>query len=168
MKIFKLTSVLFISTTIFMVGCNDSSSSSDNSMNMDNSSSSLTFMNFYARATQDEMSAAYGMIMNKTNNDINLTGVKITDKIIKGMAEMHQTTIKEGIASMAKIETLTIPANGSVTLEPGGLHIMLMKLQGPLIKGDPLSLSFNDSNNNDYAVILSIEKMAMDMDHGKH
>ena len=168
MKIFKLTSVLFISTTIFMVGCNDSSSSSDNSMNMDNSSSSLTFMNFYARATQDEMSAAYGMIMNKTNNDINLTGVKITDKIIKGMAEMHQTTIKEGIASMAKIETLTIPANGSVTLEPGGLHIMLMKLQGPLIKGDPLSLSFNDSNNNEYAVILSIEKMAMDMDHGKH
>ena len=168
MKIFKLTSVLFISTTIFMVGCNDSSSSSDNSMNMDNSSSSLTFMNFYARATQDEMSAAYGMIMNKTNNDINLTGVKITDKIIKGMAEMHQTTIKEGIASMAKIETLTIPANGSVTLEPGGLHIMLMKLQGPLIKGDHLSLSLNDSNNNEYAVILSIEQMAMDMDHGKH
>tara|TARA_B100001540_G_scaffold259654_1_gene238064 strand:- start:1152 stop:1658 length:507 start_codon:yes stop_codon:yes gene_type:complete len=168
MKIFKLTSALFISTTIFMVGCNDSSSSSDNSMNMDNSSSSLTFMNFYARATQDEMSAAYGMIMNKTNNDINLTGVKITDKIIKGMAEMHQTTIKEGIASMAKIEALTIPANGSVTLEPGGLHIMLMKLQGPLIKGDPLSLSFNDSNNNEYAVILSIEKIAMDMDHGKH
>ena len=64
MKIFKLTSALFISTTIFMVGCNDSSSSSDNSMNMDNSSSSLTFMNFYARATQDEMSAAYGLIMN--------------------------------------------------------------------------------------------------------
>tara|TARA_Y100000748_G_scaffold301586_1_gene302092 strand:- start:846 stop:1352 length:507 start_codon:yes stop_codon:yes gene_type:complete len=168
MKIFRLTSALFISTTIFMIGCNDSSSSSDNSMNMDNSSSSLTFMNFYARATQDEMSAAYGMIMNKTNNDINLTGVKITDKIIKGMAEMHQTTIKEGIASMAKIEVLTIPANGSVTLEPGGLHIMLMKLQGPLIKGDPLSLSFNDSNNNEYAVILSIEKMAMDMDHSKH
>ena len=168
MKIFKLTSALFISTTIFMIGCNDSPSSSDNSMNMDNSSSSLTFMNFYARATQDEMSAAYGMIMNKTNNDINLTGVKITDKIIKGMAEMHQTTIKEGIASMAQIESLTIPANGSVTLEPGGLHIMLMKLQGPLIKGDPLSLSFNDSNNNEYAVILSIEKIAMDMDHGKH
>tara|TARA_Y100000996_G_scaffold248060_1_gene195060 strand:+ start:386 stop:892 length:507 start_codon:yes stop_codon:yes gene_type:complete len=168
MKIFRLTSALFISTTIFMIGCNDSSSSSDNSMNMDNSSSSLTFMNFYARATQDEMSAAYGMIMNKTNNDINLKGVKITDKIIKGMAEMHQTTIKEGIASMAKIEVLTIPANGSVTLEPGGLHIMLMKLQGPLIKGDPLSLSFNDSNNNEYAVILSIEKMAMDMDHSKH
>ena len=168
MKIFKLTSALFISTTIFMIGCNDSPSSSDNSMNMDNSSSSLTFMNFYARATQDEMSAAYGMIMNKTNNDINLTGVKITDKIIKGMAEMHQTTIKEGIASMAQIESLTIPANGSVTLEPGGLHIMLMKLQGPLIKGDPLRLSFNDSDNNEYAVMLSIEKMAMDMDHIKH
>lgn len=168
MKIFRLTSALFISTTIFMIGCNDSSSSSDNSMNMDNSSSSLTFMNFYARATQDEMSAAYGMIMNKTNNDINLKGVKITDKIIKGMAEMHQTTIKEGIASMAKIEVLTIPANGSVTLEPGGLHIMLMKLQGPLIKGDPLRLSLNDSDNNEYAVMLSIEKMAMDMDHSKH
>ena len=168
MKIFKLTSALVISTTIFMIGCNDSPASSGNSMNMDNSSSSLTFMNFYARATQDEMSAAYGMIMNKTNNDINLTGVKITDKIIKGMAEMHQTTIKEGIASMAKIEALTIPANGSVTLEPGGLHIMLMKLQGPLIKGDPLSLSFNDSDNNEYAVLLSIENMAMDMDHSKH
>tara|TARA_B100000427_G_scaffold29520_1_gene21614 strand:+ start:322 stop:828 length:507 start_codon:yes stop_codon:yes gene_type:complete len=168
MKIFKLTSALFISTTIFMIGCNDSPSSSDNSMNMDNNASSLTFMNFYARATQDEMSAAYGMIMNKTNNDINLTGVKITDKIIKGMAEMHQTTIKEGIASMARIEALTIPANGSVTLEPGGLHIMLMKLQGPLIKGDSLQLSFNDSDNNEYAVMLSIEKMAMDMDHSKH
>lgn len=165
---FKFTIPVFIATAILIVGCNDSLPPSDNSMNMDNSSSSLTFMNFYARATQDEMSAAYGMIMNKTNDDINLTGVNITDQIIKGMAEIHQTTIKEGIASMSKIETLTIPANGSVTLEPGGFHIMLMKLQGPLIKGDPLSLSFNDSNNNEYAVILSIEKMAMDMDHSKH
>ena len=163
LSVFLITSSLLVS-----VSCHSSSSSEDGSMTINNQSDSLMFMSFYARATQDTMSAAYGMIMNKTNNDINLTGVKITDKIIKGTAEMHQTTIKEGIASMAKIEALTIPANGSVTLEPGGMHIMLMKLQGPLIKGDPLSLSFNDSNNNDYAVILSIEKMAMDMDHGKH
>ena len=65
LSVFLITSSLLVS-----VSCNSSSSSEDGSMTINNQSDSLMFMSFYARATQDTMSAAYGMIMNKTNNDI--------------------------------------------------------------------------------------------------
>ena len=40
-----------------------------------------------------------------------------------------------------------VPANGRARLEPGGLHIMLMKLKRPLAVGDkvPATLVFRDA-----------------------
>jgi hypothetical protein len=163
----KIISALLFSCVLAFTACGDSSTSQDDSMNMSNATGSLVMMNFYARATQDSMSVAYGMIMNKTNSEVSISDVKITDGV-EGMAEIHQTTIKDGIASMNKINEIIIPAKGSITLEPGGLHIMLMKLQGPLIVGDELKLSLFDTSNQEYPVAVSIEKIVMDMDHSKH
>jgi copper(I)-binding protein len=49
-------------------------------------------------------------------------------------AMIHRTVSQDGMMRMrhARIE---IPAMSSVELEPGGLHIMLMGLQKPLIRG---------------------------------
>jgi copper(I)-binding protein len=43
--------------------------------------------------------------------------------------ELHETAMdSSGMMGMHPIERLEIPANGSVTLEPGGYHFMLMGL----------------------------------------
>jgi copper(I)-binding protein len=167
MNFHYLLSTLFVSVTIVLSGCAGSSDSRDVSMNAKEKPSSLTFMSFYARATTDSISAGYGMIMNKSDKDITLTSTKIIYGA-KGMAEIHQTTIKDGIASMKKIDSLKIPINSSAVLQPGGLHIMLMNLESPLVKDATLGLMFIDSNNQEYQVAVKIETIAMSMDHSKH
>ena len=44
-----------------------------------------------------------------------------------GAVEIHETKIEDGIARMRELDALVVPARGSVTLERGGKHLMLMK-----------------------------------------
>ncbi|TAK02431.1 MAG: copper chaperone PCu(A)C [Chloroflexota bacterium] len=54
--------------------------------------------------------------------------------------EVHETTMdSSGMAGMHPIERLEIPAGGTVKLEPGGYHIMLMEAQ-ELTVGDTVEL----------------------------
>jgi len=59
-------------------------------------------------------------------------------------AELH-THVREGdMVRMRKIDAIEITPASTVALEPGGLHVMLIKLKQPLVKGQsfPLTLVF--------------------------
>ena len=64
-----------------------------------------------------------------------------------GMAMLHESYAEDGIARMRMLDSLEIPAGGTVTLAPGGLHIMLTDLPAPLKEGEavPLDLSFAEA-----------------------
>jgi|TARA_B110000116_G_C16664612_1_gene503347 periplasmic copper chaperone A len=170
---YKNTLVSFLVLVLSLNACNSSSPlPAKVNTNMDigvaiNSESrqgELTFMSFYARATTDVMSAGYGIIMNNGNKTIVLTETKITDGR-EGIAEIHQTTINEGIASMKKMSMLTIPPKTMVTLAPGGIHIMIMDLNKPLNEGDSLGISLFDNTKTEYKIKLDIQKIGTAMDH---
>jgi copper(I)-binding protein len=75
-----------------------------------------------------QMSAGYLVLTNNTDEAI------VIDEVTSphfGSVELHETTIENGISRMRRIEELVIPANGSVTLERGGKHLMLMRSTGP-------------------------------------
>jgi copper(I)-binding protein len=56
-------------------------------------------------------------------------------------AELH-THIREGdVMRMRKIEVIEIPERGAATLEPGGLHVMLIGPVQPLKPGDSFALT---------------------------
>jgi len=58
--------------------------------------------------------------------------------------ELH-TSLREGdVMRMRPVENIPVPAGGSVTLAPGGLHMMLIGLTRPLVVGQtvPVSLRF--------------------------
>ncbi|MEM9797390.1 MAG: copper chaperone PCu(A)C [Pseudomonadota bacterium] len=56
---------------------------------------------------------------------------------IAGLVQLHQMTMSEGVMSMSEVEGgISVPAGETVTLAPGGLHIMLMQLQQPLSAGE--------------------------------
>lgn len=42
--------------------------------------------------------------------------------------EMHETRIVDGVARMRPVRALSVPARSTITLEPGGKHLMLFGL----------------------------------------
>jgi len=59
-----------------------------------------------------------------------------------GKVEVHETAMSNGVATMRPVkEGLSIPPGQSVTLAPGGYHLMMTELKGPLKKGDKLVIT---------------------------
>lgn len=54
--------------------------------------------------------------------DVSLVGVT-SDDVLR--MEMHETVEKDGMASMAKLKSIPVPAGKTVKLEPGGKHLMI-------------------------------------------
>lgn len=73
------------------------------------------------------MSAGYLVLTNNTDEAIVIDGVTSPQF---GAVEIHQTILENGISRMRQIEELVVPARGSVALERGGKHLMLMQAQG--------------------------------------
>ncbi|MFN8532832.1 MAG: copper chaperone PCu(A)C [Dehalococcoidia bacterium] len=69
--------------------------------------------------------------------------VSVSSDVAKA-AEIHQTMTEGGVARMAPVTAIEVPANGSVELKPGGYHIMLIGLNRELRAGEsfPLTLKF--------------------------
>ena len=57
-----------------------------------------------------------------------------------GMAEIHATTQENGVMRMRPAGPQDLPPGGRLILEPGGLHLMLMQLSEPLVKGRTVAL----------------------------
>ncbi len=76
----------------------------------------------------------YMAIVNNGAEADRLVGVE-TD--IAGKAEVHESKVAaDGVGTMEHVEALEIPAGGTVSLERGGYHVMLMGLTGTLTEGE--------------------------------
>ena len=85
--------------------------------------------------------AVYLTIVNKGPADDTLTAVTTPEA---EKAELHATSMTDGIMKMTPVPAEPVKAGGSVAIKPGGLHIMLTGLAHPLKTGDsfPLTLTF--------------------------
>ena len=64
---------------------------------------------------------------------------------VAGHAEMHEMTMDGNVMRMRELtDGLRLPAGQAVALTPGGLHLMLVGLQKPLVAGQviPVQLRF--------------------------
>lgn len=66
--------------------------------------------------------------------------------------QIHETTMRDGVMSMAEIYGIEIPAQGHVELKPGGYHIMLIGLKEELKDGDTLTIMLYFQNAGEVAV----------------
>jgi copper(I)-binding protein len=61
---------------------------------------------------------------------------------VAGSVELHETaTDASGMTGMHPISRLEIPAGGTVTLQPGGYHLMLMMVTGQITVGGKVELN---------------------------
>lgn len=61
---------------------------------------------------------------------------------LASMAQIHEMKIEDDMMKMAELrDGLALPAGESISLKPGGNHIMLMGLKQPLVAGEHVSLT---------------------------
>ena len=94
-------------------------------------------------ATQqaNEPSAIYMKLHNSSNETVNLAMVQSAQQ---PEATFHLHGTQNG--KMIMVEGIEVPAQGSVELKRGGLHIMVFDVNKPLSKGDslPVTLFFDN------------------------
>lgn len=82
------------------------------------------------------VAGGYLLIENDGAADDTLLGAVINTDIV-GQIELHQMLMADGVMSMSQVDGgIVVPAGEAVFLQPGGLHLMLMGLTGPLVPGE--------------------------------
>ena len=114
----------------------------------------------WARATLPgkPASAAYFTISNRGGADDALIAVTSSS----GIAEVHSTSMDEGIMRMRKLDGLPIPAGATVKLEPGGTHVMLTGLREPLLAGKQIQLMLRFTSSPPRTVAAEIRASSGD------
>lgn len=96
----------------------------------------LTVANAWARSSPmlAKAGAAYVDIENESDTDDALVSASVADTIAM-KTELHETISEGGAMKMQMVEKIVVPKGKTVTLKPGGYHIMLMELKEPLQEG---------------------------------
>lgn len=83
-------------------------------------------------------SAIYLVVRNRSPQEDYLLGARSD---AASAVEVHRSFMDQGMVRMEPAGRVTVPARGSLTLEPGGLHIMLIGLRRDLVEGSQVTLT---------------------------
>jgi periplasmic copper chaperone A len=130
--------VTSLALALAVVACSSAASSGDSPTAV--AGGPLVIRDAWVRAAPaGGTSAAYMSLTNGRAAPETLVGVSAPD--LSDSASLHQTSSDaSGMTGMTHTESLTIPAGSTVSLEPGGFHIMLMNLKQDLKAGSRVAL----------------------------
>jgi periplasmic copper chaperone A len=98
--------------------------------------------------------AAYMTIRNLGAETETLVGIR-TDLAM--MPEIHlSATNEQGVSTMTPMGDIEIAPDEAVALEPGGLHVMLMRLSRPMIEGETFALTLVFADGDEATVEVPI------------
>ena len=99
----------------------------------------------WVRGTVAAQSSTGAFLTVTSSEDAKLVGVSTP---IARMAEIHKTENHGGMMHMEGVAAIDLPAGKPVALQPGGFHVMLMGLKGPVKQGTrvPLEITVEDRN----------------------
>ncbi len=102
--------------------------------------------NPWIRASTGPNAALFMTLVNTSDIPEKLVGAQID---ACASAELHTHVEDNGVFRMRAVEFIDIPAKGTQALAPGGYHVMLMKIHGPLQEGAdvPVTLSFEQGDD---------------------
>ena len=99
--------------------------------------------------------AAYMHIKNNTNTK------KILNEISSPQfkrVEIHEMHMTNGMMNMKQIQALTIKAQQTMILKPGGIHVMLIKPLKPLKHNDQVTLTFKFASGERTIINTHVQK----------
>lgn len=96
---------------------------------------SLTFTDAWAKAADSGMTAAFGEITNTSDHDITILSA---DSPSATVVELHE--VVDDV--MRPVDGgFVVPAGGTLTLQPGGFHLMFMGVTAPIVAGDDVTVT---------------------------
>ncbi len=112
--------------------------------------SELTISEQWVKAAPTGMTAAFGVLTNKGSKPIHIVAASSP---AAGRTEIHEVVPVNGAMKMQqKPGGLVVPAGRSITLKPGGDHIMLFDLPKPITAGQDVTvtLKLEDGSTIDF------------------
>ncbi|TXE89142.1 copper chaperone PCu(A)C [Campylobacter volucris] len=108
--------------------------------------SDIVINNPYVKQTPPnaKTTAFFLELQNKSNKDIKLIKA---DSSLSDTTEIHDHIMENGKKMMVQIPQITIKANSSAILKPGGMHIMALNLKQDITENTKanLTLYFDDN-----------------------
>jgi len=154
MKLYPVTSILilFIAFT-FNTGCQSGGEEASGDFIVEGEG--IAVEGSWARpAGEGRMSGGYFIITNFEDVPDTLTGISSD---IARYTEIHESYESEnGMMGMREIPELVIPAQSTVTFEPGGLHIMFIQLNESISEGQEIELTLHFSNKGDLLLLMPV------------
>jgi copper(I)-binding protein len=128
-----------LALVLALTGCQSSTVDDGAPAGQAPSGSDLTLTDPWVKAADSGMTAAFGTLVNATDEDITI----VSARSAASPMELHEmATGSDGtIVMRPKDGGLVVPAGGSLTLAPGGEHLMFMDLTAPLEPGDEVDLT---------------------------
>ncbi|QMU61660.1 MAG: copper chaperone PCu(A)C [Gammaproteobacteria bacterium] len=102
--------------------------------------------------------AGYVTIKNNTDQDRILSFAKSNQF---NAVEIHRTIVENGVAKMRRQEDLPILAGGSLILEPGSYHLMLMTPKSAFKANDEITVTVGlklDDNIQEVDIVMPVKK----------
>lgn len=122
---------------------------------------SISVTDAWVRATMpgQKVSGAYMQI--RSDVDARLVGAASP---AVPRVEVHEMKMDGDVMRMREVKAVDLPKGRTVTLEPGGFHIMLLNLQKPIVAGDaiPLTLVVESGGRKQ---TVAVKAMARAMSH---
>ena len=141
----SLTTAALGAALLLLSGCGDKEKNvTTATMEKDGVKASVQIKDAWCRPTPNgaQVGACYATIKASTAN--RLTGVATPQA---GMVEIHDMVMDGAMMKMSPMPNgLPLVADEEVKLAPGGKHLMLMQLTGPLTDGAAVALTFTFSD----------------------
>jgi copper(I)-binding protein len=109
----------------------------------------LTISGAFARATLPNAPVGGGFLT-IVNNGANADRLISATSPAAGNVQLHEMKMEGDVMKMREMpDGLEIPPSGSVSLSPGGVHLMFMKLTAPFVEGQkvPVTLTFRNAGS---------------------
>lgn len=127
----------------------------------------LTISSAFSRATLPNAPVAGGFLTITNTGDAD-------DRLIAASSdaadrtEVHEMAMENDVMKMRELtDGLMIPAGETVSLKPGGYHLMMMDLAHPLVEGETVNITLTFEKAGEIEVPLMIgAPNARDADHG--
>ncbi|MFN3629388.1 MAG: copper chaperone PCu(A)C [Casimicrobiaceae bacterium] len=129
----------------------------------------------WVRATVPQQRAAGAFMDIRADQSVRLVSGRSP---VAGKVEIHEMAMEGSMMKMREIPGIDIPQGQTLSLKPGGYHVMLIDLKQQIKPDDvvPITLDFVGTDNKKYSIEVKAQGRAMSgmpgkaeaMSHGSH
>ncbi|WP_448176709.1 copper chaperone PCu(A)C [Pseudomonas putida] len=124
-----------------------------------------TVSDAWVRASVPHQQSTGAFMVLTASSDSKLVGVASP---VAKTVQVHEMTMNGDVMGMREVKAVELPAGKAVTLDPNGLHVMLMGLHNQVKEGEkvPLTLTIEDAKGAKETLEVQAQVRALNADAG--